>query len=187
MKMSQWRPALKSFLARYISISGYGVAEPDTYGVFMAHLPPLAEVLYRKSPPDIATGEAIQHVYILARYPGTMQYNDLPLATLEGLYCTLILHCELENSKLVATTAPAVPLLQSLATMRVDFPLKVEELSYANKDWLVVLHLALKLTWNAEPEVPLDVILLNGIDLEVWRSTLKAIPDATLDWKITLE
>jgi hypothetical protein len=186
MKMSIWRPALKTFLAKYITISGYGVAEPDTYGVFLAHLPPLTEVTYTRSPPDICQGQAIQNIFILARYPGTQTFNDLPIASLEGLYCSLVMHFELENGKLVDPLHPGIPLLQQCTTTKIDEPVKVHEVSYANQDWVIEIHLGIRIVWNAEPEIPIDTILLEGLNLEIYRSTLKSLSDASLDGVLSL-
>lgn len=184
--MSQWRNAFKRFIARYVTITGYGVAEPDTYGVFLAHLPPLSEVTYTRTPPDIVMGSAVQNLFILARYPGSIPYSALPIDTLEGLYCTLAMHINLEHGKLDDLATPGVSLLQQCSTLKIDNPVIVHETSYANQDWVIEVHFGVKIIWNAQPETPIDTILLDGLDLEIYRSTLRDLADASLDGILTL-
>ena len=186
MKLSQWRPAFKRFIIRYVDISGYGVAEPDEYGIFLAHLPPLTDVEYTRSPPDIVQSSATQHLYLLARYNGETPYRDLPIGALEGLHSNLSLHCLLEHSKLTDATLPTIPLLISLSAAKVSQPVRVEELSYANKDWLAVVEFVFDIAWYGEPETTIGTILLQGLNLEVYRSTIADINTATLDITLNL-
>lgn len=186
MKLSQWRPAFKRFMAKHIQIEGYGVSEPDQYDIFLAHMPPLRDVKLTRSPPDIVNGVAYQDLWLLARYPGSTPYNELPIGFLEGLYANLVIHLELEHGSLDDAANPGVPLLQGLSTQQVETPVKVSELSYANQDWLAEVHLIIRIDFNAQPETPIPTILLNGMDLEVYRSTLRDLEDATLDWRIVL-
>lgn len=187
MRLSQWRPSFLAYLNQYVDFSGgFGLSVPEAYGVFVGHVPPLFRVSYSTHPPDSAIGYGEQWWFLLARYPYSTAYKDLPIALLEGLHCSLTLRFLWSWGRILDATARPdwnhqQPLLNSLELLTPEYPVQVKEDSYENRDWLVQLTWKARLMWNAEPENPIPSVLLTNLDLDVYRSTLRDITDATLD------
>lgn len=191
MRLSQWRPSFLAFINQYLDFEGgFGLSMPTTVGAFVGHVPPLFNTEYSPIPPDTAVGKAEQWFFLLARFPYDIPYKDLPIGALEGLHASMCLRLLWNWSRIRDTTGrqgydPYKPLLSGLAVIESDYPVKVSEDSYENRDWLIQLTWKTVITFEAEPEEPIDPILLTHLDIDVYRSTLRDISIATLDKRIT--
>ncbi len=187
MRISQWRPAFYQFINEHLDYSGgFGLSMPTTVGAFVGHLPPLFNTFYRTLPPDSAVGQAEQWLFLLARYPYDIPYKDLPISVFEGIHATMAMRLLWNWSRIRDVTDrpgfdPNAPLLTGLTVMQTDYPVKISEDSYENRDWLITVTWKTIITFDAEPELAIDPVYLSELDIDVYRSTLKDIKTAVLD------
>lgn len=142
MKLSQWRPGLKSWLSSKVDIESYDLRQPTEYGKFICFIPPLNAVSLGDTSTRIGT--AIQQVYLTIRYRGDIRYVDLPLASIEGMLLSLQLLAIRDYTSIAPVTTVNV--------LSVAEPIKVSEYGDGLADWLVVTQLDLEIVFVAEPE-----------------------------------
>lgn len=123
-------------------------------------------------------GYGIQDIIVLRRYPKSLAYKDLPIGALEGLQASLAVR--------LATQYEDIADLRRLEVLTVPDPVSAEEMGDRLGDWIVRLHWAFSLTWDAEVEdEPLgDPFTITGINADLWREYIDesdSILDTTLD------
>ena len=80
MKISEWRPALDSWLVSKMLVVSRNLRNPDVYGRWFLFLPALESISYEYLG-NRAQGAAIQEVYLTIRYPYDTPYVDLPITS----------------------------------------------------------------------------------------------------------
>lgn len=177
MKISTWRPAIVSWLGQKISIDSWLLDNPQI-GLTHAFVPPLRDVNYTTEQLNSVRGYGIQDIIIVRRYPKTIAYNDLPIAAMEGLHCSL--------SVRLATEVEDIADLTRLEVLTVADPVHLEEMGDRLGDWILRLHWAFSITFYAEVEDPTGVpIEIKGIDLGIYRENLDGT-ESVLDYEVSL-
>lgn len=146
MRLSTWRPSIKSWLSRKLRITSFDLKQPTDYENIICFLPPLSNITITEGSYDVGT--AVQEVYLTIRYLGDLKYVDLPLAEAEGLIVSLQL--------LLATGFSNIADLKQLTLLDIEEPIKVSEYGDGMADWLMTLRVAMQIVFIAEPEGALD-------------------------------
>lgn len=165
MKLSQWLPAITTWLNAHVAIDNWYLDNPRV-GETVGFLPPVRNVAYDILDDTSVRCSLTQDIYIRKRYPKDQTYKELPMDTLEGYYQTLAL-------KLLVTGARIAP-ITTLEVVRQDSPITVQEIGDRTGDWLLDMVWSIRIAFDAEPEVgPLvPRFQFNEISIDLYREQL---------------
>ena len=147
MRLSLYRPNLALWVGKHIHIDSYELRTPTVDTEVIGFIPPLQQVSYSGSSGQIR-GYAHQSLFVSYLYLNTTLYNNLPIATLEGVHSTL--------SQLLLTQWHDIADLIELELMLVDTPITIRESGDSMGNWIVDLQWVFAITWLAEPEYVID-------------------------------
>ena len=186
MKLSEFRPDLKTWLQRYIVVDRWGVFRPEQ-GETVCFLPPTKELAYDTVTTGTIQATATQEIYVRQRYGRNLEYHQLPIDTLQGYYQTL--------SMLLAERYSEIG-VNSLVVMPVASPLYLESAGDVKTDWTIDLSWLVRVSFYAEPEpllmnpglnpdVVYPTITIQSIDTGLWRQPLDGTLPPVLDFRFT--
>lgn len=173
MKLSEWRPALTTWLDTYLVIDSLLLERPEI-GKSNGLLPPLRQVTYRTDSPSYITASGVQDFLLTKRFPDGLAYKDLPLGAIEGIHQTLAMRLLKDFRSIHAD-------IIDLDMVKVETPVALSEVGDKIGEWLVELTWSFELSWYAEAEIPIYAPqAIDRISLGLWRENL-AGASSTLD------
>lgn len=184
MKLSEFRPDLKTWLQRYIAVDKWGVFRPEQ-GETVCFLPPTKELAYDTVTTGTIQATATQEIFVRQRYGRNLTFEQLPIDTLQGYYQTL--------SMLLAERYSEIG-VNSLVVMPVSSPLYVESAGDVKTDWTLDMSWLVRVSFYAEPEPlllnpvgpdPYPAITVRSIDTGLWRQPLNDDLPPVLDFRFT--
>lgn len=184
MKLSEFRPDLKSWLQRYIAVDKWGVFRPEQ-GETVCFLPPTKELAYDTVTTGTIQATATQEIFIRQRHDRNLTFDQLPIDLLQGYYQTL--------SMLLAERYSEIG-VNSLVVMPVSSPLYIENAGENRTDWTIDLSWLVRVSFYAEPEpllmnpgldpsVVYPPITVQSIDGGIWRQPLNDDLPPILDFR----
>lgn len=163
MKISEWHPAFKRYVERYVVVTTWEVERPLNYNVSTGFIPPLFGVHYFKNN-DTIMGTGQQGFGVQYRLPRNMNYVDIPVQYYQGIHSTLAIHMVSEWREIAD--------IQSLQMVS-NSPVQVEEMGDAKSDWLITILWQANIQWIAELEAPvLPRYSFDRIDLAIRRANV---------------
>jgi hypothetical protein len=142
MKISTWRPKLKTWFQKYVTVSNWEMDNPIAPSESIGVLPPLTNVrLYKAN--NSVMGSATQVIDLITRIDGTMKYDNLPLSYFEGIYTTVAYRMLTEFADIADVFQ-----LQHIESN----PIAVSERDDARGDWFIRVQWMFNLQWLAEVE-----------------------------------
>ena len=175
MKTSLWRPGIKAFLLKYLTVSTWELDYPIQAGETVGILPPITNVnIYRNGASVMQS--ATQVVELISRIDGTLRYDNLPISFYEGIHTTL-------SYRLLMEFGDIADIFQlQLHTIN---PISIAERDDARGDWFIRLQWSMSVQWVAEletgtPGVPYNFTqILVGLKRALPARLLK--PDDIID------
>lgn len=184
MKLSTWHPSLVTWLGQQLPVDSWLLQQPKEIGRVSGFVPPLRNLKYWAADHQSVNASGVQDFYLMFRYSKDLQYAELPMHTLEGIYQTL-------SIRLVHDFKAIADLLE-LEWVPQDDPIKLKETGAVGSnraaDWLVELGWSVELTWEADPETGAtqEPFNLSSLDVNLWRSDLSDFQIKTLDYTLRL-
>lgn len=184
MKLSVWHPALVTWLNQQVTVDSWLLQQPKEIGKVSGFVPPLRNLKYWQQDHLTVNASGLQEFYLCFRYSKDLQYSELPMHTLEGIYQTLSIR--------LVHSYRAIAELIDLEWVAQDDPIKLKESGAIGPnrgaDWLVELGWSFQITWEAEPETgttqqPFD---LSSLEVNIWRSDLSDFQDKVKDYTLRL-
>jgi hypothetical protein len=140
MNISLWRTNLKTWLSTYVLIDSWELRNPVVYNTTNGFIPPLSAITFDDGSTEIAS--AVSDFYLTTRYPSSLKYDQLPLATLEQLYTSIVLRLNAEYSGI----AP----LMEFSMSPINECIQVQEYGDDVADWLITMVFSCKLFWTPD-------------------------------------
>jgi len=193
MKLSKWRPAFITWLAKYVKIDKWLLDAPsaevtwDTSkpwqfsGNTVGYLPPLRSVDYTTVDPKTIKGRGIQELFVLARFDRNYKFDQLPVEKIEGLHCTLCLAATLVWQSILPDEPRG---LTDVTTAATEYPVTFRPAGDRNSDWVCEIHWQFIIEWLADAEEglvtqPFEITAVGG---RVLRSKLYDFQDNVVDF-----
>lgn len=173
MKTSLWRPGLKAFLTKYLSVSTWELDYPLQAGETVGVLPPITDVnIYRNG--SSVMQSATQVIELISRIDGTLRYDNLPLSLYEGIHTTVAYRLLMEFSDIADIFQ-----LQ----LHANDPIAISERDDARGDWFIRVQWSMSVQWVVEletgtPGLPYDFTqILVGLK----RALQPTVPEDVVD------
>jgi hypothetical protein len=171
MKISEFRPKLKAWLSKYLTINKWEIDYPLVPTETLGMLPPLTNVRYYIAN-NIFYGEATQDISIIQRADEQLTYDDLPHGVFSGRYASLCMKLLKEykdiDLDIISVLIPSAN------------PVTVTERDDARGDWFILTKWNLVMTWLAEVETFVAVepiITFNTIGVGLNRAYIPKTPE----------
>lgn len=157
MKLSTLRPLLVSFVQSTFGVTDWHLERPELQTSVSGFIPPLKDLVVIPTDEDLEA-KAIQEVYIGYRY-NSIDYKDLPIGAIEGLYATALL-------RLIAFYT-SLGIRASVVSDEVPITAKESQDGYE-----VYTVYALELFIPLEPEESLGAPEVQSINMNIYRQAL---------------
>lgn len=176
MRLSTWRSAIINWIANKVTINTYELRIPEVVGETAGFFPPLRNIKHFDGGEDgTPTAQATQEIYITTRFSRDLQYSELPLQTVEGIYSSL---CQD-----LLKDAQAIAGLLDLWVNPSEQPIQVSEVGDDYGDWLITMAIYVVIKWQPEPEPGFGFpgYLVNKINLALYRANIGDFNQKTID------